>query len=145
MARGQNMEGERMAAECDFDVVRDAIKILDSCGKKGIRSLGISHLRAASTGKLDAFGSVFFDELLLIPSEERFCMGQHLRVFDVAVADRTVTDEEDDVVPFILAHGRKILLGAKLDEEIDAVKPLLDGIIPGIQAKVAFHDLFGKA
>ena len=59
-----------MAAEGDFDVVRDAIKILDSCGKKRIRSLGISYLRAASTGKLDAFGSVFFNELLLIPSEE---------------------------------------------------------------------------
>ena len=59
-----------MAAEGDFDVIRDAIKILDSCGKKGIRSLGISHLRAASTGKLDSLGGVFFDELLLVPSEE---------------------------------------------------------------------------
>ena len=72
-------------------------------------------------------------------------MGQHLRVFDVAVADRTVTDQEDDVVPLVLAHSGEILLGAEAREEIDAVTPLLNGIIPSIQAQIAFHDLFGKA
>ena len=71
-------------------------------------------------------------------------MGQHLRVFDVAVADRTVTDQENDMVPLVLAHWRKVLLGAEASEEIDAVKPLLNGIIPSIQAQVAFHDLLGK-
>ena len=59
-----------MAAECDFDVVRHTIEILNPGGKKRISSLGISHLRAASTGKLDSLGGLFFDELLLIPSEE---------------------------------------------------------------------------
>ena len=70
MAWSKDMKREGMPPQCDFDVVRDSVEILDSCGKKGIRSLGISYLRAASTGKLDAFGSVFFDELLLLPSEE---------------------------------------------------------------------------
>ena len=64
------MKREGVPTESDFDVVCDSVEILDSCGKKRIRSLGISYLRAASTGKLDAFGSVFFDELLLIPGEE---------------------------------------------------------------------------
>ncbi len=70
VARGQDMEGERMAAECDFDVVCDSVKILDSGREERIRRLGISHLRAASTGKFDPLGGVFFDELLLLPSEE---------------------------------------------------------------------------
>ncbi len=70
MARGQDMEGERMAAECDFDIVCDSVEILDSGREKRIRCLGICHLRAASTRKLDPLGSVFFDELLLLPSEE---------------------------------------------------------------------------
>ncbi len=70
MARGQDMESERIAAEGDFDVVCDSVKILDSGREKRIRRLGISHLRSASTGKLDPLGGVFFDELLLLPSEE---------------------------------------------------------------------------
>ena len=59
-----------MAAECDFDVIRHTVKILDSGREERIRRLGISHLRSASTGKLDPLGGVFFDELLLLPSEE---------------------------------------------------------------------------
>jgi hypothetical protein len=70
VAWGQDMEGERMAAECDFDVVCDSVKILDSGREKRIRRLGISHLRSSPTWKLDSLGSVFFDELLLLPSEE---------------------------------------------------------------------------
>ena len=70
VARGKDVQREGMPPQGDFDVVRDAIKILDSCGKKRIRSLGISYLRAASTGKLDSLGGVFFNELLLVPSEE---------------------------------------------------------------------------
>ena len=59
-----------MAGECDFDVVCDSVEILNPGRKKRIRSLGIGHLRTASTGKLEPLGGVFFDELLLIPSEE---------------------------------------------------------------------------
>jgi len=59
-----------VAAEGDFDVVGDSVEILNPGREKRIRSLGISHLRAAPTGKLEPLGSVFFDELLLIPSEE---------------------------------------------------------------------------
>ena len=70
VAWGQDMEGERMAAEGDFDIIRDSVEILNSGREKGIRRLGISHLRSASTGKLDSLGGVFFDELLLLPSEE---------------------------------------------------------------------------
>ena len=70
VARGQDMEGERMAAECDFDIVCDSVEILDSGREERIRRLGISHLRSASTWKLDSLGGVFFDELLLLPSEE---------------------------------------------------------------------------
>ena len=70
MARREDVERQCVATECDFDVICHTVEILDSCGKKGIRSLGISYLRAASTGKLDSLGGVFFDELLLVPSEE---------------------------------------------------------------------------
>ena len=70
VARGQDVESERMATECDFDIVRHTIEILDSGREERIRRLGISHLRSASTGKLDSLGGVFFDELLLLPSEE---------------------------------------------------------------------------
>ena len=72
-------------------------------------------------------------------------MGQDGCVLDVSVTNRTVADEEDDMVPLVLAHWRKVLLGAEASEEINAVKPLLNGIIPSIQAQVAFHDLLGKA
>ena len=72
-------------------------------------------------------------------------MGQHLRIFDVAVTNRSITNQEDNMMPLVLAHGGKILLGAEAREEIDAVEPLLDGVIPAIQAEVAFHDLLGKA
>ena len=70
MARREDVERERVATESDFDVIRHTVEILDSCREKGIRRLGISHLCSASTGKLDSLGSVFFDELLLLPSEE---------------------------------------------------------------------------
>ena len=70
VAWGQYVEGERMAAECDFYVVCDSVEILDSGREERIRRIGISHLRSASTGKLDSFGGVFFDELLLLPGEE---------------------------------------------------------------------------
>lgn len=29
VARGQDVESERMATECDFDIIRDSVKILD--------------------------------------------------------------------------------------------------------------------
>ena len=71
-------------------------------------------------------------------------MGQDRRVFDVAVANRTITNQEDDMMPLVLAHGGEVLFGTKTREEIDAVEPLLDGVIPAIQAQVAFPDLIGK-
>lgn len=70
VTRGQDVQSERMAAEGDFDIIRHTVKILDSGREERIRRLGISHLRAASTGKFDPLGGVFFDELLLLPSEE---------------------------------------------------------------------------
>ena len=59
-----------MAAECDFDVFCDSVEILDSGREERIGRLGISHLRSASTWKLDSLGGVFFDELLLLPGKE---------------------------------------------------------------------------
>ncbi len=70
VARGQDVESECMATECDFDIISDSVKILNSGREKRIRSFGIGHLRAAPTGELDPLGGVFFDELLLIPGEE---------------------------------------------------------------------------
>ena len=71
-------------------------------------------------------------------------MGQNSGVFDVAVTNRTITNQEDDMVPLVLAHSGEILFGTKTREKIDAVEPLLDGVIPAIQAQVAFPDLIGK-
>ena len=64
------MERERVAAEGNFDIVSDSVEILNPGREKRFRRVGISHLRAASTGKLNPLRRVFFDELLLIPSEE---------------------------------------------------------------------------
>ena len=71
-------------------------------------------------------------------------MGQHRRVFDVAVANRTITNQEDDMMPLVLANGGEVLFGTKTREEIDAVKPLLDGVIPGIEAQISIQNLLGK-
>ena len=71
-------------------------------------------------------------------------MGQHRRVFDVAVANRTITNQEDDMMPLVLAHGGEILFGTKTREEIDAVEPLLDGVIPGIEAQISIQNLLSK-
>ena len=71
-------------------------------------------------------------------------MGQDRRVFDVAVANRTITNQEDDMMPLVLAHGGEVLFGTKTREEIDAVEPLLDGVIPGIEAQISIQNLLGK-
>jgi predicted aspartyl protease len=71
-------------------------------------------------------------------------MGQNGSVFDVAVANRTITNQEDDMMPLVLAHGGEILLGTKTREEIHAVEQLLDGVIPGIEAQISIQNLLGK-
>ena len=71
-------------------------------------------------------------------------MGQHRRVFDVAIANRTIADQEDDMMPLVVAHGGEVLFGTKTREEINAVEPLLEGVIPAIQAQIAFQNLLGK-
>ena len=70
MARREDVKRQCVATECDFDVICHTVEILDSCREKGIRRLGVSHLRPATAGKFDALGGVLFDELLLHPSEE---------------------------------------------------------------------------
>jgi hypothetical protein len=72
-------------------------------------------------------------------------MGQHRRVFDVSVANRSITNQEDDMMPLVLAHGGEVLFGTKTREEIDAVEPLLDGVIPGIEAQISIQNLLSKA
>jgi hypothetical protein len=47
-------------------------------------------------------------------------------------------------MPLVLAHGGEVLFGTKTREEIDAVEPLLDGVIPGIEAQIPIQNLLGK-
>jgi len=64
------MKREGVPTESDFDVVFHPVEILDSCGEEGVCLFGVGHFRTPSTRQLDSLGGVFFDELLLLPSEE---------------------------------------------------------------------------
>jgi hypothetical protein len=48
------------------------------------------------------------------------------------------------MMALVLAHGGEVLFGTKTREEINAVEPLLEGVIPAIQAQIAFQNLLGK-
>lgn len=90
MTRSEDVESEGVATESDFDVVRDSVEILDSGRKKGIRTFGVSHLRFATTRKLDALRGVLFHKSLLFARQERSGVRQYGGVLDIAVAHRSI-------------------------------------------------------
>jgi hypothetical protein len=66
-------------------------------------------------------------------------------IFDIAVANSLIANEEKDVLPFILSHYGNALLRTKAGEEVDSMDPLFDSIVPTIEPQRASHDLLGKA
>jgi len=141
---GQDVEGEGEAALGDFEIVVDAVEILDAGAEEGFGVGGVGDFCAASAGEFEAVGRVLIDEALLGRGEEGAGEGEDREIFDVAVANGLVAGEEDDVVAFVGPEVWDILLGEDAGEEVDAFDPLFDGVVPAVETEFVVEDALGE-
>ena len=70
MAGGKNVQGERVAAHRNFNIVIDAVEILYSCGEKRFGTCGVSNLGMAPAGQFEPGRSVLVHDVLFGRSKQ---------------------------------------------------------------------------
>ena len=99
----------------------------------------------ASAGQFEAGGGVFVHEVLFGGREQGSGVREDGKVFDVSVASRPIAGQEDDVVALVVAQRGDFLIRQDGGQEVHAVDPLFDRIIPAVEAQVPGKHLSGEA
>src|SRR6476619_1230403 len=112
------MNKQRHPSCCDLEVTGDAIEVLNTGTDKWPSICRVGDFCAAASRKLDAFGRVFVDELLVNGRKHGSCEVQNRPVLDVAIASGILAHELHEVFALGGADPWNSLLGKSCGEKI---------------------------
>ena len=126
----EDVKEDGNAAHGDFGGGIDVVEFLDAKGNvRGIAEF-VRNFRCLAIGEVEAFGSVFVEEVLMGRAEPGLEYAFHRFVFYVFVAESPMADLFDEMAAVFVVDGRQSEFRAPMGEEIKAQNPLFGGMVP---------------